>query len=93
MQVLVNVHKFNLCACMCTSRCGIRGGYMQIVGLDDQVVEQIYKLLTVNLCPNTPGQVIILYFTYMHVATKYNITLLNSNTILYCIYSVFVWIP
>lgn len=38
--------------------CGIRGGYMHLVGLDVPVMEQLYKLCSINLCPNTAGQVV-----------------------------------
>ena len=44
-------------------RCGIRGGYMQIVGLDDRVMEQLFKHVSVSLCPNTPGQVCTCTYT------------------------------
>lgn len=30
---------------------------MNLVGMDQQVMDQIYKHFSVNLCPNTPGQV------------------------------------
>ena len=36
---------------------------MQIVGLDDRVMEQIYKHVSVSLCPNTPGQVHVHYMS------------------------------
>lgn len=38
--------------------CGIRGGYMHIRGMDSEVMKQIYKNVSVNLCPNTPGQIV-----------------------------------
>lgn len=37
--------------------CGIRGGYMHLMGMDKDVIEQVYKHTTIGLCPNTPGQV------------------------------------
>ena len=30
---------------------------MQIMGMDDEVMKQIYKHTSIGLCPNTPGQV------------------------------------
>lgn len=39
--------------------CGKRGGYMEAVNLDEAVVEQIYKLNSINLCPNVPGQLTV----------------------------------
>ena len=38
-------------------RCGIRGGYMEMTGFDNELKEQLYKLCSTKLCPNTPGQV------------------------------------
>ena len=32
---------------------------MQILGLDEQVMKELYKHVTVNLCPNTLGQVYV----------------------------------
>ena len=30
---------------------------MQMVGLDERVMDQLLKHVSVSLCPNTPGQV------------------------------------
>ena len=38
-------------------RCGLRGGYMEMMNFDHDVMEQLYKLRSVKLCPNTCGQV------------------------------------
>ena len=37
--------------------CGRRGGYMELVGLDAKVQEQIYKLASAALCASTDGQI------------------------------------
>mmetsp|Transcript_39058 Transcript_39058/g.89983 ORF Transcript_39058/g.89983 Transcript_39058/m.89983 type:complete len:534 (-) Transcript_39058:223-1824(-) len=37
--------------------CGIRGGYFELFGIDDDVKAQMYKLASISLCSNTPGQV------------------------------------
>ena len=39
--------------------CGKRGGYFELSGFSPQVVEQIYKIASINLCPNVPGQIIM----------------------------------
>jgi alanine transaminase len=39
--------------------CGKRGGYMEAVNIDDALIEQIYKLNSINLCPNVPGQLTV----------------------------------
>mmetsp|Transcript_15356 Transcript_15356/g.34413 ORF Transcript_15356/g.34413 Transcript_15356/m.34413 type:complete len:368 (-) Transcript_15356:100-1203(-) len=39
--------------------CGRRGGYMELVGFDSAVVDQIYKLASSNLCSCLPGQIMV----------------------------------
>ena len=36
--------------------CGLRGGYMELHNFDPDVVDEIYKVASINLSPNTPGQ-------------------------------------
>jgi len=40
-------------------RCGKRGGYVEMDGIDGDVKEQYYKLASINLCPNVLGQVMM----------------------------------
>jgi len=37
--------------------CGRRGGYMELVGIDKDVKDQLYKLASANLCSTLPGQI------------------------------------
>jgi aspartate/methionine/tyrosine aminotransferase len=37
--------------------CGRRGGYMELVGFDPKVVDQLYKLASASLCSSVNGQV------------------------------------
>ncbi|KAJ9054958.1 alanine transaminase [Entomophthora muscae] len=39
--------------------CGRRGGYFELSGIDPKVVAQIYKIASVALCPNVPGQIML----------------------------------
>ncbi|XP_061588497.1 alanine aminotransferase 2-like isoform X1 [Cololabis saira] len=39
--------------------CGFRGGYMEIINLDNEVKAQLSKLLSVRLCPPVPGQALM----------------------------------
>ncbi|KAF9963536.1 hypothetical protein BGZ70_007347 [Mortierella alpina] len=39
--------------------CGRRGGYFECEGLDDSVLEQIYKISSISLCPNVQGQIMV----------------------------------
>lgn len=39
--------------------CGRRGGYMQLMGFDKEVYDQIFKLWSINLCSNIDGQVAV----------------------------------
>jgi len=37
--------------------CGLRGGYMELHNFDPDVLQEIYKIASINLSPNVPGQV------------------------------------
>ena len=39
--------------------CGHRGGYFELVGFDPKVVEQIYKFVSISLCPPVVGQCLV----------------------------------
>jgi alanine transaminase len=39
--------------------CGRRGGYMELNGFDKDVMDQLYKLASVGLCPNLSGQIVM----------------------------------
>lgn len=39
-----------------TGECGQRGGYIEMVGIDDDVVDILFKLQSSKLCSNTLGQ-------------------------------------
>nr|WRH23595.1 alanine transaminase [Naematelia aurantialba] len=40
-----------------SGECGRRGGYFECVNIADDVMEQIYKMASVNLCPPVSGQI------------------------------------
>ena len=37
--------------------CGLRGGYFEMLGIPQEVKDQIYKLASISLCSNTMGQI------------------------------------
>lgn len=37
--------------------CGLRGGYFELTNIMDETVAELYKIVSINLCPNTIGQV------------------------------------
>lgn len=39
-----------------TGECGLRGGYMETVNILPETIAEIYKISSINLCPNTMGQ-------------------------------------
>jgi aspartate/methionine/tyrosine aminotransferase len=39
--------------------CGRRGGYFECVNIDPEVMDQIYKLASISLCPTVPGQILV----------------------------------
>ena len=40
-------------------RCGQRSGYVEVVNFDQEIVDQLYKLASVQLCSNTAGQILM----------------------------------
>ena len=42
-----------------TGECGMRGGYFDVVGLDEDVRATIIKYISVSLCSNVPGQLAV----------------------------------
>jgi glutamate--glyoxylate aminotransferase len=40
-----------------SGECGLRGGYAQFTNIEPGAFAELYKLASVNLCPNTMGQV------------------------------------
>ena len=43
--------------------CGQRGGYFELVNISEEVRDQIYKLASTRLCPNTLGQIVVSIMT------------------------------
>lgn len=39
--------------------CGRRGGYYECTGIDQEVIDQLYKVSSVSLCPNVQGQIMV----------------------------------
>ncbi|KAH9116493.1 hypothetical protein AeMF1_009584 [Aphanomyces euteiches] len=46
-----------------TGECGRRGGYMELVNFAPDVLEEIYKLVSINLCSNIEGQLMVALMT------------------------------
>lgn len=42
-----------------SGECGLRGGYCQLTNIHEGAFQELYKLASVNLCPNTMGQVAV----------------------------------
>ncbi|WWC93301.1 hypothetical protein V866_000134 [Kwoniella sp. B9012] len=40
-----------------SGECGRRGGYFECVNIDEKVMEQVYKMASVTLCPPVSGQI------------------------------------
>ncbi|XP_032388464.1 alanine aminotransferase 2-like isoform X2 [Etheostoma spectabile] len=53
---LVSFHSTSKCY---MGECGFRGGYMEIINMDDEVKAQLTKLVSVRLCPPVPGQALM----------------------------------
>lgn len=55
----VQLISFNSISKGYVGECGMRGGYMDMLNVHDDVIKQIYKLFCTKLCPNSLGQVVI----------------------------------
>ena len=42
---------------ICAGECGRRGGYVEVVGVPEDVAAEMYKLASINLCSNVNGQI------------------------------------
>ena len=42
-----------------TGECGRRGGYLELLGFDEGVRGELYKLASLSLCSNTLGQILV----------------------------------
>lgn len=40
-----------------SGECGLRGGYVEMTNIHPGTIEEVYKCASINLCPNTMGQV------------------------------------
>jgi glutamate--glyoxylate aminotransferase len=39
--------------------CGLRGGYVEFTNIEEAVAMEVYKIVSINLSPNVPGQVAV----------------------------------
>jgi len=64
--------------------CGQRGGYFEIINIDSEVRDQIYKLACTRLCPNTLGQLVVSMMTRppKKGEPSYELYEMEKNTIL-----------
>ncbi|OQS06931.1 alanine aminotransferase 2, partial [Thraustotheca clavata] len=46
-----------------TGECGRRGGYMELVNFSEEAMEQLYKMVSINLCSNIEGQLMVALMT------------------------------
>ena len=52
---------------------------MQMVGLDDLVMKELYKHVSVSLCPNTLGQVLVRYIILKIVTElQWNLSIIDT---------------
>lgn len=40
-----------------TGECGLRGGYFEAIGFDDEVLHEVVKMASITLCSGVPGQI------------------------------------
>lgn len=62
-----------------SGECGRRGGYFELVNMDKEVGEQIYKMASITLCPPVTGQVSIVPATFETSVTDKRAALCRSE--------------
>jgi alanine transaminase len=50
-----------------SGECGRRGGYFEAVNIGEGVMEQIYKMASVSLCPPLTGQVSLSFLLHLQI--------------------------
>jgi len=56
MEAKVEVFSFMSISKGYYGECGLRGGYLHATNIDSEVMDQLYKLMSMTLCSNTLGQ-------------------------------------
>ncbi|KAG0172783.1 hypothetical protein DFQ28_002943 [Apophysomyces sp. BC1034] len=59
LQTEVELVSFHSISKGMVGECGRRGGYFECCNLDPDVMQQIYKMASVSLCPNLHGQILV----------------------------------
>lgn len=59
MGVDLEIFSFHSISKGLIGECGHRGGYMECHNVDPFIIEQLYKLASIRLCPNVPGQILV----------------------------------
>lgn len=59
MQSKVELASFHSVSKGVMGECGLRGGYMEVVNMNQDVIELIYKVMSVSLCSNIVGQLAV----------------------------------
>ena len=57
IQNEVELFSFNSTSKGFIGECGRRGGYLEATNIDEQVLDELYKLASINLCSNVMGQI------------------------------------
>eukprot|EP00586_Coscinodiscus_wailesii_P006342 CAMPEP_0172487578 /NCGR_PEP_ID=MMETSP1066-20121228/16714_1 /TAXON_ID=671091 /ORGANISM="Coscinodiscus wailesii, Strain CCMP2513" /LENGTH=467 /DNA_ID=CAMNT_0013254275 /DNA_START=230 /DNA_END=1633 /DNA_ORIENTATION=- len=55
----IELVSFHSCSKGLFGECGRRGGYMELVGFEPEVIEEIYKLASSGLCAGLAGQIML----------------------------------
>lgn len=60
----LELFSFNSASKGCVGECGHRGGYFEAVNIDAAILDQLYKMASINLCPNIQGQALVSFFCF-----------------------------
>ncbi|GBG31915.1 Alanine aminotransferase 1 [Hondaea fermentalgiana] len=59
MQASFQLASFHSTSKGVVGECGLRGGYVEMLGFPRAVIDQFYKLSSIGLCSNVPGQIAV----------------------------------
>ena len=61
--------------------CGLRGGYMELLNIHPGTIEEMYKIASINLSPNTMGQVLL----QPVILSSGSLARLSASTLAFCL--------
>ena len=81
----LELFSFNSASKGCVGECGHRGGYFEAVNIEPTILDQLYKMASINLCPNIQGQALVFFPFFFFFGPEFYITLTDHDSSLFII--------